>query len=40
VILSRGIPEQDRGMALQADIARMAHAVIQNARARMPGRKP
>ena len=40
VILSRGIPEQTRGMALQADIARMAHAAIQSARARMPGRTP
>lgn len=40
VILSRGIPEQGRGMAMQADIARMAHAAILEARARMPGRKP
>jgi len=40
VILSRGIPEQARGMTLQADLARMAHAAIREARARMPGRKP
>lgn len=40
VILSRGVPEQARGMALQADLARMAHAAIGEARARMPGRKP
>ena len=40
VILSRGIPEQARGMALQADIARMAHEAIQEARVRMPGRRP
>ena len=40
VILSRGIPEEAGGMALQADLARMAHAAIQDARARMPGRRP
>jgi hypothetical protein len=40
VILSRGIPEQARAMALQADIARMAHAAIREARARMSGRRP
>jgi beta-lactamase class A len=40
VILSRGIPEQASGMALQADLARMAHAAIQGARARMPVRRP
>jgi beta-lactamase class A len=40
VILSRGIPEQARGMTLQADLARMVHAAIREARARMPGRKP
>ena len=40
VILSRGIPEEGRGKALQADIARMAHAAIQDGRARMPGRRP
>jgi beta-lactamase class A len=40
VILSRGIPEEAGGMALQADLARMAHAAIQEARARMPGRRP
>ena len=40
VILSRGIPQEARGMAMQADIARMAHAAIQDARARRPGRTP
>jgi beta-lactamase class A len=40
VILSRGIPEESRGKALQADIARIPHAAMQEARARMPGRTP
>ena len=28
VVLTRGIPEHDRGVALQADIARLAHAAV------------
>lgn len=40
VVLTRGIPEHDRGAALQADIARLAHAAVLEARARRPGRRP
>ena len=35
VVLSRGVREESRGKALQADIARLAHAAILDARARM-----
>ena len=38
VVLTRGVPERSRGMALQADLARLAHAAILEARARMRGR--
>lgn len=34
VVLTRGIPERARGMALQADIARLAHAAVLASRAR------
>ncbi len=40
VVLTRGVPERSRGIALQADIARLAHAAILGARARMRGRTP
>lgn len=38
VVLSREVPERARGMALQADIARMAHAAVLDVRRR--GRAP
>lgn len=34
VILSRGIPSEERGMAMQADLARLIHPVVLAARAR------
>jgi len=40
VVLTRGVPERSRGIALHADIARLAHAAILDARARMRGRTP
>ena len=40
VVLTRGVNERSRGMALHADIARLAHAAVLDARARMRGRTP
>lgn len=40
VVLTRGVPERSRGMTLHADIARLAHAAVVDARARMRGRTP
>jgi len=40
VVLTRGVPERSRGMALQADIARLAHAAVLDARASSRGRRP
>jgi beta-lactamase class A len=36
VVLTRGIKARERGVALQADLARMAHAAVLAARARRP----
>jgi hypothetical protein len=32
-VLTRGVPERARGVALQADIARLAHAAVLASRA-------
>ena len=40
VVLIRGVRERARGMALQADLARLAHAAVLAARVRASGRTP
>jgi beta-lactamase class A len=40
VVLTRGVPDRARGVALHADLARMAHRAVVDARLNRPARKP